>query len=277
MVAFLARLRAVCHPKQKVLISLQYVTQLTNCALLLLRAKLQDGVSFTRGAKIYVRPPENAVASRVWNNSFYKPQKPGVAQPLDQALILGRRRDFHKQVEVKLAEELVHRAMRYLSGRPEPQDHHAAYRTLIECMSNTFKHADPQTEATENWWVASYPHPGPGPKRWCFAFVDNGVGILKSLDIKGFFQQLKRVLGLIPNYETLQLLMEGKIGSRLGLSYRGKGLPGIYKELQRGRIHNLVIVANDTRANFATHEYVTLTQSFSGTFLYWELSLPPQS
>ncbi|QNP52064.1 hypothetical protein H9L05_19560 [Hymenobacter qilianensis] len=196
---------------------------------------------------------------------------------MDQALILGRRRDFHKQVEVKLAEELVHRAMRYLSGRPEPQDHHAAYRTLIECMSNTFKHADPQTEATENWWVASYPHPGPGPKRWCFAFVDNGVGILKSLDIKGFFQQLKRVLGLIPNYETLQLLMEGKIGSRLGLSYRGKGLPGIYKELQRGRIHNLVIVANDTRANFATHEYVTLTQSFSGTFLYWELSLPPQS
>ena len=144
-------------------------------------------------------------------------------------------------------------------------------------MSNTFKHADPQTEATENWWVASYPHPDLNPRRWCFAFVDNGVGILESLKIKGFFKRLRQQLGLLPDHEVLQDLMEGKIGSRLGLSYRGKGLPGIYKELQRGRIQNLVIVANNIRANFATKEYVTLTQPFDGTFLYWELSLPSQT
>lgn len=274
-IGFLSRLRAVCQPNRRVLINMRPVEELSNCALLLLQAKLQDGLSFTRGAEIYVNPPEDAGAARVWFTAFPSSQRGRVDQPQYQNRILGRRRHFHKQVEVQLAEFLVHEAMRYLSGTT--QDNHAAYRTLIECMSNTFKHADPQTEATENWWVASYAHPGPGPKRWCFAFVDNGVGILKSLEIKGFFKRLRQILGLLPNHETLQMLMQGKIGSRLGLSYRGKGLPGIYKELQRGRIHNLVIIANDTLANFATQDYVTLTQPFTGTFLYWELSLPPQS
>lgn len=274
VIDLLDRLRAACRPERVVMLDLRNVEVLTNCAVLLLQAKLLDDNTFTRRAKIFARPPEDPVAARTWSESFRAAPKNGAAYPLDQALILGRRRFHHKQVEVNIADILVQRAMHYLTG--SPQDHHAGYRTLVECMSNTFKHADPDTEATENWWMASYPHPGPGPKRWCFAFVDNGVGILKSLEIKGFFQRLKQILGLMPNYETLQLLMKGKIGSRLGLSYRGKGLPGIYKELLRGRIHNLVIIANDTRANFATQEFVTLEQHFGGTFLYWELSLPAQ-
>jgi hypothetical protein len=276
VVDLLNRLRAACHPKRTVVLDLRRVKRLTTCALLVLQSQVTDDKSLTRGAIIYVRPPLDQVAARIWHESLNTPQKSDAAYPLEKALILGRRRQKHKQVEVQLAELLVHRAMHYLSGQKR-QDHHAGYRTLVECMSNTFKHADPQTEATENWWVASYPHPGPGPKRWCFAFVDNGVGILESLELKGFFKKLKQMLGLFPNREILQQLVEGKIGSRLGLTYRGKGLPGIYKELKRGRIHNLVIVANDIRTNFATRDYVTLDHPFSGTFLYWELSLPPQS
>ena len=276
VVDFLNRLRAVCYPKHTIVLDLRRVKRLTTCALLLLQSQVTDDKSLTRGAMIYVRPPLDPAAARVWHESLHVPQKTDAAYPLEKALILGRRRQKHKQVIVQLAELLIHRAMHYLSGQNR-QDHHAGYRTLVECMSNTFKHADPQTEATENWWVASYPHPGPGPKRWCFAFVDNGVGILKSLELKGFFKKLKQMLGLLPNREILQQLVEGKIGSRLGLTYRGKGLPGIYKELKRGRIHNLVIVANDIRTNFATRDYVTLDHPFSGTFLYWELSLPPQT
>lgn len=272
---FLEKLRTACRPGQVVMLDLRPVEKLTNCAILLLQSKLLDDTDFTRRAEVYARPPLAVGPARIWQESLRGPGKSDNAWPLDRALILGRNRFRHKKVEVAFAAELVQRAMHYLSGTP--QSHHAAYRTLVECMSNTFKHADPAREATENWWVASYPHPGPGPRRWCFAFVDNGVGILESLTIKGFFKRLRHLFGLVPNHETLQQLMEGQIGSRLGLSYRGKGLPGIYTELERGRIHNLVIVTNDICANFATKDYVNLTKPFGGTFLYWELSLPPQT
>ena len=272
VIDFLNKLRKICYPKRNVLIDLQHVTTIKHCAMLVLSSNLKENRSFTRGAKIFFRPPQDPTAFRVWTNT-----KPEEAQSY-QNRILGRRRNFHKQVEVKLAELLVHEATNYLTG--QTLDHHGAYRTLTECMSNTFKHADPAREATENWWVASYAHPGPGPKRWCFAFVDNGVGILDSLNVKGIFLKIQKLLGLLSNSKILNMLVNGQIGSRLNLSYRGKGLPSIYKELQRGRIENLVIITNDTRANFATEEYVTITQSFPGTFLYWEissLSLPSQS
>lgn len=81
---------------------------------------------------------------------------------------------------------------------------------------------------------------------------------------------------MLPNTEVLQLVVDGKIGSRLGLSYRGKGLPSIYKEIRRGRIENLVIIANDVHATFATDSFVTLRREFSGTFLYWEVVLPTE-
>lgn len=276
VIDFLKRLRAACQPKRTIVADLSRVTHLSNCALLLLQSKLQEGSPFIRRADVYIRTPQNAAAAKVWQESFVKPLKTGTAYPSDQVLILHRQR-FHKKAEVEIADILVRRAMRYLTG--EEQDHHACYRALVECMANTFQHADPKTEANENWWVASYPHPDPdsdGVKRWCFAFVDNGVGILQSLKIKRFSHRLQQLLGLLPNIKMLQMLMAGEIGSRLGLSYRGKGLPGIHKELVRGRIRNLVIVANDAHANFATQEFVSLTQPFGGTFLYWELTLPPQ-
>ena len=73
------------------------------------------------------------------------------------------------------------------------------------------------------------------------------------------------------NPQLLQEIMEGKIGSRTGLSYRGKGLPTLHGLAKSGILRNLVIVTNDVRAFVAEDRYEQLNESFRGTFYSWEL------
>jgi hypothetical protein len=68
----------------------------------------------------------------------------------------------------------------------------------------------------------------------------------------------------------LRDILEGKIESRTGIPYRGKGLPAIYKAFLSGRISKLVIIANDVYANVADGDYRKMGTELGGTLLYWE-------
>ena len=103
----------------------------------------------------------------------------------------------------------------------------AAYRALIECMSNTRQHARDQILTTrhENWWATVYCRQA--DNRACFTFIDWGVGIVTSLKLKG----MQRLLRGLSHAKILQKVLGGRIASRTGDVFRGKGLPGIKMRL----------------------------------------------
>lgn len=78
--------------------------------------------------------------------------------------------------------------------------------------------------------------------------------------------------GLKDNADIMREVLNGKIGSRTGLAYRGNGLPEIYKRFQREQFSNLIIIANDVFADVEKDEYKLLPKPFKGTFFHWEIS-----
>jgi hypothetical protein len=173
-----------------------------------------------------------------------------------------------KKVEPLIARDLIHVGTEAVYG--SSQRCQAAYRTLIECMSNTHNHAAGKYTtlgSRETWYSTVY---GDVQKnRVCYAFLDTGVGIFRSVRI-GALRKAYRFLKITNDCDILRDILAGRVESSTGLRYRGKGLPSIYKLSQKGNIKSLIIVANDVYANASTGEFKVLTSQFPGTLLYWE-------
>jgi hypothetical protein len=117
------------------------------------------------------------------------------------------------------------------------------------------------------WWATVYGDLA--RRRVCYSFLDTGVGIFKSVNLHWVRKAFRR-LGLGDNSKVLLEILEGRVESRTGLPYRGKGLPTIYKKSQSGNIKSLFIIANDVYADVTNNDYRTLNVPFPGTLLYWE-------
>ena len=152
------------------------------------------------------------------------------------------------------------------------------YRILIELMQNTHAHANNNAAGTENWWL-SVNYDADNNKE-CFSFVDYGIGVFTSLENKradskffGMIDVLRRKLTEPDNAKVLKLILDGELHrTATGQSYRGKGLPGIRTALDRNQISNLYIITNNAYANVCEDNFVTLSNAFNGTFIYWELT-----
>jgi hypothetical protein len=172
-----------------------------------------------------------------------------------------------KLVEPTIAQDLVRigtKAAHGVQSRCIP-----TYSSLIECMSNTHNHATGKDESmgTERWYSAVF---GDAErKRVCCAFLDTGVGIFRSTGFK-LLRKTYRLLKGDDDRDILRAMLAGEEGSRTGLAYRGKGLPGIHGFLQRGELKTLIIVANDVYANVSTNDFRLLRGNFPGTLVYWE-------
>jgi hypothetical protein len=103
-----------------------------------------------------------------------------------------------------------------------------------------------------------------------FSFIDNGIGILESIKLKGWYKFFN-FAGFVNNADVLKEILHGKVGSRTGNLHRGKGLPTIYKQCEIGEIQNLVIITNDVYANVSNNDFQMMPYKFQGTFLYWEI------
>lgn len=145
----------------------------------------------------------------------------------------------------------------------------ALYRTLIECMGNTKKHASEKTSVGETWWLSVYNDPV--TKITSFSFCDTGVGIFKSARIQNI-TKFAMALGITKNSDILQRILEGRVQSSTGLHYRGKVLPKIYSDYKNNQLKRLVIAANDVFADFDNGPFIELKNPLNGTFLYWEIT-----
>ena len=117
-------------------------------------------------------------------------------------------------------------------------------------------------------WIVSTSH---YKKEKCvsFSFIDNGVGILKTLN-----QKIDRKLITIfkGKQDLLQSAFKGDIGSRTGLSFRGKGLPFIKDKHDTNRISNLFILTNNVILDYKNNKFYEIPIPYSGTFYYFELN-----
>ncbi len=173
-----------------------------------------------------------------------------------------------KRVEATTAWELIERgtAQAFGVGKRSPSTR-AAYTTLIELMGNTHNHAAKQGEETKTWWATAYGDLA--RRRVCYSFLDTGVGIFRSVNLHWVRKAFRR-LGLGDNSKVLLEILEGRVESRTGLPYRGKGLPTIYKKSRSGNIKSLFIISNDVYADVSNNDYRTVNVPFPGTLLYWE-------
>lgn len=182
------------------------------------------------------------------------------------------------QVDPLLSSELIRRATKKLHGVARRVQ--GMQRVFLELMQNTFDHASPEGDPNTHWW-ASFHYDKPG-RRVRFVFVDLGIGVFGSLDQKtegnrwhGWRSRFERSR---PNSDVLRAILEGDLRLTMtGEEHRGKGLPSIKTNLDRGWFANLLLITNNVFADVSRSSYKTLSAPFRGTFISWEINLDCQS
>jgi hypothetical protein len=142
-----------------------------------------------------------------------------------------------------------------------------AYGHLLECMGNTHQHAG-NVPGEKTWWASVFRDVR--RRCDCFTFIDMGVGIFNSIELSVRLR-LYNVTGLL-RPRILKELLEGKIPSSTGKSYRGRGLPSIYQSAMAGKIQRLVILTNEVYADTSRDDFRNLATELRGVLLYWEVA-----
>jgi hypothetical protein len=268
---FIGRLRAAFSTGWDVQLDLSHVERLTSDAVLVLLSKLNDP-RFVNGRTFGGnQPTADGPRALLRHSGFFEfVQTATLKEPSEHGRI--RRRASHK-VEAETADDLVAFATERVFGKR--RHHRPSYETLIECMGNTHEHAWParqytprSTWRTESWWANAY---CPKDQRAAyFTIADNGVGIFRSVTVR----RIRRNWLGSRNTDLLRDILERRVEfpSRTGLKNRGKGLRAMHRNAQRGKIRQLIFIANDVFANVSEGRYETLRTPFGGTMVYWELA-----
>lgn len=258
---FLNEVRKLCYKYKVILIDLKKITNLTNDAIVLILAFTNDQRN-TNNCKIAGNYPENENLRTVFKES-------GIFQTNSDSN--ARNYIFEKKskrIDNIVADELITRATTAIFGVRGYC--YGVYMALLEAMSNTCSHANPREKAFETWFLTAYHNKK--TNSFSFAFIDTGVGIFQSRRMRDLLKSLAFNVGIIDNRIILKEILEGKKLSSTGLHYRGKGLPAIFKGLERNYYSNLKIITNDVKADPGRDEYISLKNKFKGTFLYFELN-----
>jgi hypothetical protein len=134
-------------------------------------------------------------------------------------------------------------------------------------MGNTHQHAG-SFAGEKTWWASVFRDVRRSCD--CFTFIDMGVGIFNSIELSARLR-LYNVTGLL-RPRILKELLEGKIPSSTGKSYRGRGLPSIYQSAMAGKIQRLVILTNEVYADTSRNDFRNLATELRGVLLYWEVA-----
>ena len=180
------------------------------------------------------------------------------------------------KVESDTARDIIKFGMQRLGGAS--LKHGPTYNILIEAMTNTFQHAAARRKkGQQRWWAAVYYDDT--RQAACFTSVDVGIGILKNFEFRQRLKLWSEQAGLLFKQtslnqgEKLRMLLQGKVPSRTGAKYRGRGIPNMKEACNEGRINNLLILSNKAFANAGQDVYRELTDAFRGTIIYWEVPL----
>lgn len=259
VIAFLRNVKSL-GAKHHLTFDLGQITEITTEAITALNATISQLIGIQVRGNL---PSDPGVNEILLQSGFFDHVRRNFTLPSVTRGKIARKQS--KIVEARIAADLIHCGTAEAYGAPKRQ--YSTFRVLIESMANTVNHAAGESENRETWWASVYAEHA--SQRVCYTFLDNGVGIFRSVNlspIRKFF----RKTGIRNNALILEDILQGKIPSRTGLSYRGKGLPSIYGASVEGRVRSLIIVSNDVYANISKGEYRILNTQFPGTLLYWE-------
>lgn len=280
--AFIAQLEDCYKNKQKVFVKMRDVEYLGDGALVVLLSSLinfrTNKLDFNGDFPRNIDANKKLIESGFFNELYNNPR------PIQKDTYnLSNRSIFthaSKIVDTKLLSTLIQNISKQVWG--SERRCLGVQRAYIELMQNTNNHASIYTQGEHHWWTTVSYDATRGVA--CFAFLDYGVGIIKSIttDPKS---KLNRIINLFKNLfyskndsEMLELLLKGEI-HKVGRNhsstkqyFRGKGLPGIYEACQSNHLSNLVVISNKAMAQVSRNNYTLLDKNFSGTFVYWEIN-----
>lgn len=265
MIAFISDLKdTIYRMKRSAIIDLSLVHTVTNDAIILMLSVAQDK-RIPRWIEINVTMPTNDKAAKRLRESGIE-EHLGIRQVgLPKSGRIRVRSSYDADSE--MVNELIQHATRTLWGERRPLK--KVQRILTECITNTEEHAGGEAGGPKEkmWWGTVFCEPSVA----CFSLLDNGVGIVESLKAE-WFTRLPLLTRYRDNRELLKAVFDGKVLSSTNLSNRGNGLPAIYKARNKKEFVRLVLITNNVLIDFDKNEYRLLSDSFVGTFFYWEVN-----
>ncbi len=282
VLGFIRRLTDAFSKKMKVYVSLRQLRSISGDAIVLLLSNVIEfkaaGLDFNGN-----RPKDAKIEKKLEDSGFFEILYDEAATVKErfqgqETISIDDKKSIYthatKNVDAKLTASLIENAAEFLWGTKKRCQ--GVQRILIELMQNTNNHAS-RKPGEKYWWLSvskAY-----NPKRVCFSFIDYGMGIFESLATKdtgdkfyGWFNKMKQICVPENHHELLHKMMTGEFHNTVtGKSYRGKGIPGIYKQIEKGAITKLITISNDAFANAVDGDYHHLNFPLSGTFVYWEI------
>ncbi|WMN11924.1 hypothetical protein QYS49_31800 [Marivirga salinae] len=275
---FIQKLSKVYDKRKRVFVLLNKVSNVSYGAIVVLLSIMvkfkSSGISFNGNL------PKDPASRKIIEQSGFFENLYKSFKKVDQYSIKTRNNKIHthasNKVDAELGSNIIESATKSIWGTKKRCQ--GVQRALLELMQNTNNHAVLGSEGEKHWWL-SVNH-NIAEQKVSFSFVDFGIGVFNSLNNKTeeskFYKwksKINEIFSSDKNTDLLQIILEGKLHKTVTKKhYRGKGLPGINEVMERNQISNLHIITNDVFANVSQNKFKKITNGFSGTFVYWELT-----
>ncbi len=253
------------NKKQNVNFDLSKITRVTPDAVALYIALMTDD-KFVEKKAISGNMPEDTKLVQIFLNAgFYNYVNSAIPKGIDKDITYNLKTS--QKADPKIAKDIAERIVK-------DKKYKSFYKILIELMSNTHNHADPNEEGRYHWCFHGYHNKEKNV--WQCTFIDVGVGIFESTPVKEY--KSKNIFSKEKNDSLLKKVLSGDIKkkpfTRIDKKNRGKGLPFIYKAIKSEEIYStFIIISNDVSADINKESDEKLNKNFSGTFYYWEIKL----
>lgn len=261
-ITFINELKALKTVRRRIFLNMNAVQRITNGSIALLVSVIKE--LSLKGYRISGNKPRDKEANKILEQSGFFLHMSGDIEYENFFTPNTILEQGEKTISPQLTAGIVRGAMKTIFGTK--QRNKKLQGLFIELMANSINHGFPNVDKKK--WIISTSH-NEEDKSVNITFIDNGVGILKTLELK----ILKRLLTVFTSKHDLLLsAFNGEIGSRTGLSYRGKGLPYIFDSVNKNYISNLFILTNNVILDFKNKKFYDIGIEFSGTFYYFELN-----
>ena len=145
------------------------------------------------------------------------------------------------------------------------------YKMIIELMTNTKQHAYNKNNVMDrNWYI----YVEDSHAYLSFVFLDTGAGIPNTIKMKNLVEMIKGALDIDDANFIASAFDVTQMRSETKLSYRGKGLPEIYKRIKENYIEDFSVVSGKGKCDFIDNGVINRTNmnnSIEGTMFCWKL------
>jgi hypothetical protein len=262
-VNFIEKIKQYCNNRININLQLIDVTEFGSGAIAMLVSVLDEfnekGVIFTG------KEPLNSDARKTLQNSgFFKyVTRYGKKRIISNKNIILRRKGNTTDL-CEIAPE-VHKAMETVWGLKARCP--LLFGGIGEIIRNSCDHAFNDRDSIV--WHLEINH-SENNNAVKFSLVDNGQGIIKTLNNKSFYESIKNILK--DDAQILFNAFNNGIKSKTNLPWRGKGLPTIYEMYTDKVITNLVVVTNNVYIDFDKNIVSCTNSNYTGTYYYWQVN-----